>query len=164
MLSTKIGVNDIVIQKINYDEWKAFDQSLRSSTKDTFMIDLSDRLSDVFCVFDEKENDVIVDNSPLLDGIFIEGKLVGLLDYGETTFKERKATNISFLLIHPNEQRKGIGKAVVEKIIQESKYDLISAYPCTYSSKVLFSKLGFTFADDLLSNRLSDYDIRFYFK
>lgn len=144
MVATAVEVKDIVIQKITYEAWKDFDASVNASTNDVFTIDLSDRLGDVFIDVDWKNNEeMIIDPSPLLNGVFLDGRLVGLIDYKDTTSNGKEVTVISFLLIHPDEQGKGIGKALVKKVIQESKLSHIKMYPCTHASKVLCTQLGF---------------------
>lgn len=144
MVATSVEVKDIVIQKITHEEWKAFDASVNASTNDVFTIDLSDRLGDVFIDVDWNNNEeMIIDPSPLLNGVFFENRLVGLIDYSDINLNGKDITVISFMLIHPDEQNKGIGKALVKKVIEESTLSHIKMYPCTHASKVLCTQLGF---------------------
>jgi GNAT superfamily N-acetyltransferase len=160
MLSTVAGTGEIAIQKINYEQWKTFDTSVKLSTNDVFTLDLSDRFGDVFIDVDwEKEEEVISPN-PILDGVFVDSELVGLIDYHGTIMNGKEGTVISFMLIHPNHQRRGIGKELVKKVIETSETSHVLMYPCTHASKVLCTKLGFTHDKEYCQN----WDYRVYVK
>lgn len=149
------------IKRVTLTEWKSFDQSLNAATDDVFMIELSDRLSDAFFDPDPENDKFEYLEEGTLDGIYIEGKLVGLIDYGDSQTKTKEpATIISFILVHPDYHSKGIGKSVVKRIIEESPHRYITMYPCSHASKVLCTQLGFEFDVELFRN----FDYRVYKK
>lgn len=156
MLEITLNTEDIVIRKINHDEWKAFDLSLRTSTEDVFTINLSDRLGDVFIDVDWERMEEIIHNEPLLNGVFIQDQIVGLIDYQEEVVGEfvqdKGVTIISFILIHPNFQKQGIGLSLVSKVIEECKKPYVIMYPMTNGSRAICEKLGFEYNRDACPN------------
>lgn len=147
-----IETKDITIQKITYEKWKMFHESLVKYTDDMFTLDMSDKMSDVFIKIDWEKGIEMISPEPLLDGVFLENRLVGFIGYGSSNRSNQQVTIIHFILIHPKEQKKGIGKAVVRKVIEESKSPYIMMYPCTHPAKVICTQLGFKHDRDFCGN------------
>lgn len=145
-LSVEEENKKLEIQRIKYEEWQTFFQSVSETTQDSFQIDLTERIGDPFIEVDwEKEEEIIIEDAPV-DGIFIDGRLVGLIETSHKSLSNgEKALDINFIMVHPDEQRKGVGKGIIRKLIQETSLKYVTMFPCSTGSQSLCEQLGFTY-------------------
>lgn len=145
MITDALKTSDITFRKIHYEKWKAFDISVQQATDDAFTTDLSSRFGDCFISIDWDNQVEVIDNKVFVDGVFVQDRLVGLVDYTIGTTKRLDVTTINFMLIHPEVQGQGIGSLLIRKVIELCPTPYVMMQPVSTSSRFLCQKLGFSY-------------------
>ena len=115
---------DVEIRPVTKDEMSAFGESVPTGNA------AEQNIADM--IADSKEG----------HGVFINGEMIGALTFQDHP-RIKNATEIPIMLVHPDAQRQGIGKLMLQYVGDNSKHKLLVMNPYTSEAEERFAKLGF---------------------